>query len=90
MEFWVVIEKGKHSYGAYCPDLPGCVAASATVDSVVKDMRKALKMHLEMMARGGEVIPVPASDAREHAAALLKRGDLLVRMDVPVKALVVA
>ena len=90
MEFWVVIEKGKHSYGAYCPDLPGCVAASLTVDSVIKDMRKALKMHLEMMVKDGQEIPTPAPDAREQAAALLKRGDMLVRMDVPVKALAIA
>ena len=26
MEYLVVVEKGKSSYGAYVPDLPGCVA----------------------------------------------------------------
>jgi predicted RNase H-like HicB family nuclease len=26
MEYLVVIEKGPKSYGAYVPDLPGCVA----------------------------------------------------------------
>jgi len=29
----VIIEKGKQSYGAYSPDLPGCVAVGDTTDS---------------------------------------------------------
>lgn len=28
MRYTVVIEKGATSYGAYVPDLPGCVAVS--------------------------------------------------------------
>jgi hypothetical protein len=34
VEFLVVVEKGKASYGAYVPDLPGCVA-------VIREMRQA-------------------------------------------------
>jgi predicted RNase H-like HicB family nuclease len=30
MEYLVVVEKGRSSYGAYVPDLPGCVAAAGT------------------------------------------------------------
>ena len=34
MEYTVVIEKGATSYGAYVPDLPGCVAAAETREEV--------------------------------------------------------
>lgn len=32
MSYAVVIEKGETSYGAYVPDLPGCVAAAETLE----------------------------------------------------------
>ena len=34
MKYVVVIEKGEKNYGAYVPDLPGCVAVGDTVDQV--------------------------------------------------------
>ncbi|MBU4225271.1 MAG: type II toxin-antitoxin system HicB family antitoxin [Chloroflexi bacterium] len=30
MQYMVVIEQGEDSYGAYVPDLPGCVAVGNT------------------------------------------------------------
>ena len=35
MRYAVVIEKGPKSYGAYVPDLPGCVAVGKTQDEVL-------------------------------------------------------
>ena len=32
MEYKVIIEKGNNSYGAYVPDLPGCVALGKTLE----------------------------------------------------------
>jgi predicted RNase H-like HicB family nuclease len=32
MRYAVVIEKSETGYGAYVPDLPGCVAVGETVD----------------------------------------------------------
>jgi predicted RNase H-like HicB family nuclease len=31
MRYAVVIEKAAQNYGAYVPDLPGCVATGATI-----------------------------------------------------------
>ena len=47
--FLVIIEKGKHNYGAYSPDLPGCVAVGDTREEVEKNMREAIIMHLKGM-----------------------------------------
>jgi predicted RNase H-like HicB family nuclease len=36
MKYLVVIEKGARSYGAYVPDLPGCVAVAKTRPEVLR------------------------------------------------------
>ena len=55
--FLVIIEKGSQSYGAYSPDLPGCVAVGATQEEVEKNMREAIVMHLQGMIEDQEAIP---------------------------------
>jgi predicted RNase H-like HicB family nuclease len=57
----VVIEKGPTSYGAYVPDLPGCVAVAETVDEVTTLIREAIEFHLEGLRDAGEPIPEPTS-----------------------------
>jgi predicted RNase H-like HicB family nuclease len=61
MRYAIVIEKGPESYGAYVPDLPGCVAAADTRDEVVQLIREAVEYHLEEMREEGIDIPEPAS-----------------------------
>lgn len=61
MEFAVVIERGPVSYGAYVPDLPGCVAVAETEAEVRKLIREAIVFHLQGMRLKGEVIPEPTS-----------------------------
>jgi predicted RNase H-like HicB family nuclease len=34
--YTVIIEKGATSYGAYVPDLPGCVASAETKEEVLR------------------------------------------------------
>lgn len=57
----IVIEQGPTSYGAYVPDLPGCVAVGETVDEVTVLIREAIEFHLEGMRDAGEPIPEPTS-----------------------------
>ncbi|MBA2392172.1 MAG: type II toxin-antitoxin system HicB family antitoxin [Ktedonobacteraceae bacterium] len=61
--FLVIIEKGSQSYGAYSPDLPGCVAVGDTQEEVEKNMREAITMHLQGMIEDQEPIPTPQSTA---------------------------
>jgi predicted RNase H-like HicB family nuclease len=61
MEYLVVVEKGKSSYGAYVPDLPGCVAVGETKREVIKLIREGIKLHIEAMVKAGEPIPPPTS-----------------------------
>ena len=57
----IVIEKGAANYGAYVPDLPGCVAAGATVEETERLLREAIALHLEGMKEDGLPIPEPSS-----------------------------
>jgi predicted RNase H-like HicB family nuclease len=61
MRYAIVIEKGLTSYGAYVPDLPGCVAAAKTQEEVVALIREAIESHLETMREQGLPIPEPSS-----------------------------
>lgn len=58
----VVYERGPTSFGAYIPDLPGCVAVGKTRKVVERLIREALEMHLEGMAENGDEIPEPTSE----------------------------
>lgn len=65
MKFTVIVEKGPTSYGAYIPDLPGCIAAAETREDVVSLIREAASDHVELMAEHGEPVPEPVSAAIE-------------------------
>jgi predicted RNase H-like HicB family nuclease len=57
----IVIEKAATNYGGYVPDLPGCVAAGATVEETERLLREAIVLHLEGMKEDGTPIPEPSS-----------------------------
>ncbi len=62
MKYAIVVEKGTNSYGAYVPDLPGCVAAADTKDEVLKLIKEAIELHIEDMQEHGESVPQPHSE----------------------------
>ncbi len=62
--FLVIIEQGSQNYGAYSPDLPGCVAVGDTVEEVEKNMHEAIKMHIRGMIEDHEPISIPQTAAR--------------------------
>ena len=57
MQYAVVIERGEGSFGAYVPDLPGCVAVGETEAEARDLIREAIAFHLEGMREGGDSIP---------------------------------
>jgi predicted RNase H-like HicB family nuclease len=62
MKYAIVLEKGDTSFGAYVPDLPGCVAVAETRDEVLKLIKEAIEFHIEGMRADGESIPQPHSE----------------------------
>lgn len=53
-----------HQWGpcGWAPDLPGCVAAGATLDETRRLMREAIiRLHIESLREHGEPVPEPAT-----------------------------
>lgn len=63
MRYLIVLEKGPTSFGAYAPDLPGCVAVGETPEETLELMRQAIALHLRGMREDGQTIPPPAATA---------------------------
>jgi predicted RNase H-like HicB family nuclease len=63
MQYTVIIEKSDNNYGAWAPDLPGCVTTGPTVAETLKNMREAIEFHLEGMREDGDPIPEPSTVA---------------------------
>ncbi len=61
MRYVVIIERGENSYGAYVPDLPGCVAVGETKEEALHLIKEAIELHLESMREEGVSIPEPSS-----------------------------
>ena len=61
MKYAVVIEQGETSYGAYVPDLPGCIAVGESEAEVRRLIVEAIEFHLEGLREEGEMIPIPHS-----------------------------
>ena len=61
--YLILIERGKHNYSAYVPDVPGVIAVGDTMEEVTREMREALEFHLEGLAMEGYPIPQPAHTA---------------------------
>lgn len=70
MRYTVIIEQGEETYGAYIPDLPGCVSTGDTVEEVTANIREALVGHLAVMRESGDDIPAPTSTAITVEVAL--------------------
>jgi predicted RNase H-like HicB family nuclease len=61
MRYAIVIEKSENGFGAYVPDLPGCVALGETKVETEQLIKEAISFHLEGLRESGEAIPLPSS-----------------------------
>ncbi len=71
-EYVVVIEKSETGFGAYVPDLPGCVAVGETREEALSLIREGIELHVESLREAGESVPPPTSTAERvavHVAA---------------------
>ena len=61
MQYLVIVEQGPKSFGAYVPDLPGCVAVGETREEVTTLIHEAIEFHIEGLKADGQ--PVPQSNS---------------------------
>jgi predicted RNase H-like HicB family nuclease len=48
-------------FGAWAPDLPGCIALGDTVEDTEREMREAIAFHLDGLRSDGEPVPEPST-----------------------------
>jgi predicted RNase H-like HicB family nuclease len=61
MRYAVIVEEGDTSFGAYVPDLPGCVAVAETRDEVVRLIEEAIEFHIDGLRQDNQPILEPSS-----------------------------
>ena len=60
--YMVVVERGKSSWGAHVPDLPGCVAVGESRSEVLRLIREAIELHIAGLREDGLLVPEPSSE----------------------------
>jgi predicted RNase H-like HicB family nuclease len=64
IDYLVIYEHGEDGgWGAYSPDVPGCVAVGKSQAEVEQRMREALPDHIALMREVGEPVPEPHNRA---------------------------
>jgi predicted RNase H-like HicB family nuclease len=63
IRYMVISEQGPTSYGAYVPDLPGCVAAGESQQEALQLIQEAIELHFEDLKESGQLIPEPHSSS---------------------------
>jgi predicted RNase H-like HicB family nuclease len=65
-EYVVIYERGKEgaeNWGAYVPDLPGCISTGETLEELRSHIREAIQLHLEGLEAEGLPVPEPSTQA---------------------------
>ena len=55
--FPIVVEADANGYFVSCPALQGCYSQGATYEEAVKNIKDAIRLHLEDRLANGEEIP---------------------------------
>lgn len=92
----VVESSRKRRYGAWFPDLPGCVATGRSIEELSRNAADAIRLWAEDAIESGEVLPAPRDlddlNALEDVRESLSRGatfvciPLLLETGRPAKA----
>lgn len=71
-EYVVIYERGnegEENWGAYVPDLPGCVSTGETLEEAQSNIREAIQLHLEGLKAEGLPIPEPTTQVDKVSVA---------------------
>jgi predicted RNase H-like HicB family nuclease len=70
VEYTVIYEKGETNWGAYIPDLPGCVSIGDTFLEVQENIKEAIDLYLEVLQEDGQPIPQPSIEVGKVAVMI--------------------
>ncbi|MCK4599337.1 type II toxin-antitoxin system HicB family antitoxin [Candidatus Bipolaricaulota bacterium] len=55
--FSVVIERDEEGYYVFCPELQGCYTQGSTYEEALKNVKDAIRLHVEDRIEAGEEVP---------------------------------
>ena len=88
LQYAVVYEKAPNNYGAYVPDLPGCVSTGDSWDEIQENIQEAIAFHIEGLMMDDDPVPEPrmsVGDAMAFHSKVLTESDMSVpEMDTTV------
>ena len=67
LKYAVIMRQGPNNWGAYSPDVLGCVSVGDDIDDMRRMIKEALEFHLEGTDEGGDPIPWPKLRTPEEA-----------------------
>ncbi len=67
MEYIVIIEKSENGFGAFVPDLPGCVAVAESREETVQLIKEDVELQIESLRESGESVPRPTATTEKIA-----------------------
>ena len=70
IEYTVIYERGETNWGAYVPDLPGCVACGDTLQETEELIKEAIELYLEVLKEDGKPIPKPSTEVGKVAVTI--------------------
>jgi predicted RNase H-like HicB family nuclease len=71
VRYAIIIEKASDGgFGAYVPDLPGCVGMGATKEEAMENIAEAIQFHIEGLKEEGLPVPTPTSEAETLVFAI--------------------
>lgn len=80
--YTVIIEPSRTGYGAYSPDIPGCVASGKSVEDTLLLLRQAMVLHIENLVKAGEPVPLARGIDLQSEADRPSPGDFLTFIPV--------
>ena len=79
-----IIERGKHGFGVYFPDVPGCTSGGDSIHQAVRNAEDALRGHLGIMIEDGDDIAAPTDlDSVPRDPEVREAARVLVRVEIP-------
>ena len=61
--------EGEETWGAYVPDLPGCVSTGTTLEEAQHNIREAIQLHLDGLKAEGLPVPEPTTQVDQVPVA---------------------
>ncbi|HXB70402.1 MAG TPA: type II toxin-antitoxin system HicB family antitoxin [Candidatus Acidoferrales bacterium] len=71
IEYLVIIEPAEDGsgFGAYVPNLPGCVATGRTREEARESIAFSIPLHIASLRAHGETVPRPTAEAERIIVA---------------------